>query len=179
MAVPLLLIGAALQMGSQWAANSARGEQELLNAKWYDEQANFASENMYRALKRTEVSYAMQYGSQVSAYAKGGVDVGSGSALAMISNTLASSYAELAAVKKEGEMNIKLARSRGQLAQDEGKMLTSFGYNAVQAGTTAFNTYAGMKSSNNTGWLSNGSPGGFDPQTTRTFEWSDRMSRTG
>lgn len=175
MAAPLLIAGLALQVGSQWAANSMKAEQELLNAKWYDEQANFAAESMYRALKRTEVNYAQQYGSQVSAYAKGGVDVGSGSALAMISNTLASSYAELAAVKKEGEMNIKLARSRGNLARQEGNMLGSFGFNALQGAGTVLGGLAGSpggaqnlssigSSGGSTGWLgvnTNFGSGGF------------------
>ena len=143
MPVPLALMagGTALQIAGQYRANLAKARAAKANAAWYDEQAEFAAESMRRSLRLTEARYAQAFGAQSSAYAASGVDVGSGSALNVLAGTLTDMYAELDAVRKQGELNIKLARLRGRLEATEARNLSSFGTNFMQGMGTFMTNY--------------------------------------
>jgi len=129
-------------MGSQISANMKAAEAARNNSKWYEEQAQLAIQSMHRQMRITETQYAQALGTQTSAYARGGVDTGSGSALGVLAGTLANGIEELAAVRKKGEMDIKLARSRSLLEADQAQQLGSFGANAMQAAGTFMTNYA-------------------------------------
>ena len=142
MAVPLLLaVGTGMQIFGQLQANMAQARQEIENAKFYEEQAKFALEAMHRQEDIASRQYEARKGAQVSAYAKGGVDL-SGSAALTIAETVAQKAEELSAIKRKGELDYKLAKLRARSSQAQGEMLQSTEYNFMQAGGTALTAYA-------------------------------------
>lgn len=131
----LMATGAALQIWGQYSANQAQAEQERQNAAFYDEQAKFAQESALRQSALASQEYEFRKGAQFSAYAKGGVDI-SGSAAVVLADTLANKVNELNAIKRKGEMEVKLARMRGAQSSDQADMLSSPGYNLLQTSGT-------------------------------------------
>lgn len=138
MAIPLALMaaGTAIQIVGNYTANLARARQETANALFYREQAEFAKAAMFRELQIADREYTMRKGAQVSAAARGGADVGSGSISATISATAAQRIEELIAIKRKGTLDFRLASLRGQLAGESAKTLRSDEFNFLQAGST-------------------------------------------
>jgi hypothetical protein len=161
MAVPfaLMALGTGLQVIGQFSANYRQAKAQLQNAKFLDKQADFARSAMNRSMRIAEQEYATKYGQQASAYAGSGVDVSSGSASLLLANTLASSIEELAAIKKRGELDIELARSRANLNREEGRMLQSPGFNLLQAGGTFLSNYTASEG------FGRGFPASFAPES--------------
>lgn len=143
MAVPavLMAVGAGMQAWSGFLGNMRKGMQGYENAKWLEEQAEYAQQSMFRELRRTEQNYANRVGQQIGDYASAGVDL-SGSAGYTISASLASAMEELAAVRRKGEMDYKLAKARARLEQSNADMLTNPFTNLFQAGASLINSYA-------------------------------------
>lgn len=143
MPIPMSLMvgGSVLQIAGQWAANYAQSQSELANARYYQEEADYARDSMFRQLDITSREYEMRKGAQVSAAARGGVDVGSGSIAGILAATSAAKIEELIAVRKKGKLDIELARLRGAQSQGKADMLASPTYNLLQAGATGLNNY--------------------------------------
>jgi hypothetical protein len=118
-----------------------QARQEKINAKFYAEQAEFARVSALRAEKLAEFSYTAKLSQQASGYAAGGVD-SSGSAAVTMGGTIANMLDEIFAIKKKGDLDVKLARMRGVAANQKADTLGSFGYNAMQAGGAVLGAYA-------------------------------------
>ena len=142
MALPLILmgVGTVMQIAGGINKNLEEAAQEFENAKWLEEQANFARQSMFREIRRTEQEYSNKAGQQIGAYAASGVDL-SGSAALTVGGTIASAYEELAAVRRKGEMDIKLASSRARLATRNAEGLSSPSTNIMQGAGTLINNY--------------------------------------
>lgn len=145
MALPLLIAGTALQMYGNYMANMNQATAEMENARFYEAQAEFVQQAKYRELDIAASEYTFKIGSQVSAAAKGGADVGSGSVFNTIANTHANKVAELVAIKRKADLDYTLAQGRASAASRNADFLSSPGYNLVQAGGTALTSYAAMK----------------------------------
>lgn len=146
MAIPaiLMLAGTAMQMAGQWASNASAAAQEEINAKFYREQALYARQSAMRAEANAEFDYTTKFGMQMGAYAASGVEL-SGSAAITLAGTLKNSVDEIWAIKRKGDMDVQLASMRGDMSADRAKTLNSFGYNAMQGATIAFNNYSQSK----------------------------------
>ena len=156
MPLPLILMaaGTALQISGQLGANAAQAAAEKKNAQFYEEQAQFARLSAQRAESLSEVDWTTRYGAQVSAYAGGGVDL-SGSAGLTVGGTLKMAVDDLFAIKKKGEMDMKLARLRGGQSAERANTLGSTEYNATQAGSTFLNNLASASQNSSYGSAKN------------------------
>jgi len=150
MAVPLLVAGAVLQIAGQYGANLAQAEAELQNAKFYARQKDLAITAYGANLQKEAVQYNYQRGRTISAFAGGGADVGSGSASLHIANLAARNLASVAQIKEAAMVDIELAGHRARRSEEMAGTLSSFGYNALQAGATALTSYANYKNSQQT-----------------------------
>ena len=143
MAIPLILMaaGTAIQVAGQMSQNAAQAATSKQNALFYEEQAQYARVSALRAASISEVDWTGKYGQTASAYAGGGVDL-SGSAGLQLAGVLKQSVDDLWAIKTKGDLDVKLARLRGNQADDTAAMLSSTSYNALQAGTAVLNNFA-------------------------------------
>lgn len=143
MAVPLILmgVGTGMKMASDYNSNMTKGIQGYKNAKWLQEQADFARESMHREIRRTEQEYTNKIGQQIGDYAASGVDM-SGSAANTVGGTYSGAMLELAAVRRKGELDYKLAHARAMLEKDNSDAYTNPGMNAMQMGGTMLSAYA-------------------------------------
>lgn len=137
----MMLAGTAFQLAAGFGANLQQAVYEAENAQIYREQADLARAAMERELEVADREYAYQYGNTVSGYAAAGVDVGSGSAADVIGSVSARRIEELSAIRQQGELQIKIASSRGMRAQREANTLGSAEYNLMQAGGTILTNY--------------------------------------
>ncbi len=137
MAIPFVLMaaGTALQVAGQYQANMAQAKAELQNADYYRAQADFVRQAQFRQADITAREYTARKGLQVSAYAKGNVDL-SGSAATVVAATLAEQVEELTAIKQKGELDYKLAIMRSRQSTQQAETLSSFEYNFFQSGGT-------------------------------------------
>jgi len=139
-AVPVVLaVGTGLQIFGNLMANYNQAQAEARNALFYQEQAKFAQESAIRQEALAASQYTKLSGSQLSAYAKGGIDI-SGSVATVISETFSRKTEEIIAIRRKGEMEFKLARLRGIEAENKAQLLQDPFYNLMQAGGTALNT---------------------------------------
>lgn len=143
MAVPFALMatGTALQVFGQYRANLDQAQAELENEQFYEWQANFAKQAQFRQADLASAQYEFRKGAQLSAYAKGGVDI-SGSAAGVVAETAAAKIAELNAIKRKGDLEYGLAIARARQSAGRAEQLQSFSYNALQAGTTVLGSAA-------------------------------------
>lgn len=129
----LLLAGAALQAFGQMQANMAQADAEVRNSKFYREQADFAQAAGIRQAQLADQQYTKLEGDQISAYAKGGIDI-SGSAAGVIANTASEKIKELQAIKLKTDLDYKLARSRSFESMRNAENLRDPMTNLMQAG---------------------------------------------
>lgn len=132
----LLAAGTATQVLGQYYANMKQAAAEKESAKFLERQAQVAELMQYRNIEAVRRKYASAVGNQQTAYAKGNLDIGSGSASDIVTMTLADSLLEMDAVKKDTDLQINLARMRGVNTMDKAETLNSNSYNLLQAGTT-------------------------------------------
>lgn len=137
----LMVAGTALQIVSGWAANMDASFQEAKNAAFYREQANYAAVAALRAKVIAENDYTNKVGTQIGAYASGGVDI-SGSAAITVGGTVKNALDEMRAIELKGQLDTKLAAMRASASQDKADMYGSLGYNLVQGATTGIGNYA-------------------------------------
>lgn len=129
--VPLILAGAALgAVGTLWS-NKDKAEQEARNAWFYRRQAQFAKEASRREMQLAMEEASRLKGLQVGALAKGGADVGSGSAAGVLAMSAARALSTIEAIKLKGELDYTLAMSRGDAAQDTADTYGSLAYNLL------------------------------------------------
>lgn len=124
MPVPFALMaaGTALQIFGNLKANYAQADAEEQNAKYYREQAEFVQDSMFREGEIAASRYEARKGQQISAIARGGADL-SGSAAAIVANTIAQKADELKAIKRKGELDYNLAVLRARNSENSAKEL--------------------------------------------------------
>ena len=144
--VALMASGTALGVIGAFYANFQRAQQESENAAYYRDQAKFANEAMLRETAIAEREYTYKLGSQVSAAARGGVDI-SGSISGTIASTAAQKIEELIAIRRKGGLDFKLASLRGEASQNVADTLKSGQYNILQAGQTLLTNTAASSDS--------------------------------
>lgn len=132
----LMVAGTVIQTLGNLAGNSEQAAAERRTAQFFYKQAQFARHAMARELHIAERNYAYRLGSQISAIAKGGADVGSGSAVNTLAATVAAKLDELVAIRRKGELDIELARLRGEGSEKTSNTLSSLSYNILQGATT-------------------------------------------
>lgn len=137
----IMVAGTTLSLIGQYNSNLSQAEQERQNAAFYEDQAQFARLSTARAEALASFDYSFKMGSQIGAFAASGIDVGSGSAAITIGGSIKQAVDELFAIKKKGELDFNLARMRGNIAGENAALLSSAGYNLMQAGATALNAY--------------------------------------
>lgn len=191
MPVPLVLMaaGTALQIYGNLKANYDQSQAELANAKFYEDQAEFAREAQFRAEAITSRQYEARKGAQISAYAKGNVDI-SGSAALVIAETLAEKAEELTAIQKKGDIEFRLAMARSRMATSNAQQLVDPVNNILQAGSTLLTSAAKYKEAGGVFSFEKESSGGSNPtghsgpyqnnsmfKTHTTGEWDYMMKR--
>lgn len=138
----LLVAGTTLQILGNYYANMKQAIAEKESAKFLEQQAQVAELMKFRNMEAVKRKYSTTIGAQKTSYAKGGIDLGSGSASDVSTMTLADSILELDAVAKDNDLQIKLARMRSQTGFNKAEELASNQYNLLQAGTTALGAAA-------------------------------------
>lgn len=141
--IALMAAGTAMNVMGNMRANQDKARAEAANASYYREQAAFADEAGKRAEKIFERKADRLYGQQVSAFAKAGVDIGSGSALDFLGESKALQIEERYAIKREAEMNVRLASLRANASMETSRAYGDSTNNFLQAGGTIL-TGAGM-----------------------------------
>lgn len=137
MPVPFALIaaGTAMQIAGNLYANYSQAQAEIRNAKFFKEQADFAREAAFRQEDIAKANYSRMSGAQLSAYARGNVDI-SGSAASVLAETYSRKLEEVLAIKRKGDIEYRLAYMRGKEAEKKADTLTDPLYNLLQAGGT-------------------------------------------
>jgi len=136
MAVPIALMaaGTALQLFGNLRANYAQAEAEAQNAAYYEDQANFVKEAMFREGEIAAVNYEARKGAQISAVFRGGADL-SGSAAGIVAETIAQKSEELTAIRSKGELDFKLAKLRQRTSENAARELKDPLNNLLQGAT--------------------------------------------
>lgn len=131
--VTIALIGGGLllQAYGNYSANMAQAEAAKRNAAFYREQADFAKKAGERQQMIFERDTQIQYGEQLSAYAKAGVDTQSSSLF--LAKQLLFRQQESFAIKKEADMNVRLAMLRADESMRNADQLSDPTMNAIQA----------------------------------------------
>jgi hypothetical protein len=164
MAWPLVAL-AAVQILGQYQANQAQADAEEKNQKFYNAQADLARAAGIREEQIFLRESAYQRGIQTTSYAGSNIDVSSGSALMAQADSGARALDELNAIRYKNEMEVFLARSRGELSADKVATLRSGSYNFMQAATIGLNT-ASMYS---------GKTSGKAPPSSPSFKYNPDM----
>lgn len=133
--VALMAAGTAMQIVGNLMANYSQAQAEIRNAKFFREQAEFAREAAFRQEDIARANYSRMSGAQLSAYAKGNVDI-SGSAASVLAETYSRKLEEVMAIRRKGELEYKLAYMRGKEAEKKAETLQDPFYNLMQAGGT-------------------------------------------
>lgn len=142
MAVPQVLMaaGTTIQVLGQFGANLSQSIAERANAAFFRAQTQYAQESALRAERLAGFEYAYKIGQQVGDYAASGVD-SSGSAAITIGGSLSNEIGEIAAIRRKGELDVRLARMRGTQSENNADLLGSTGFNVLQAGTSLLSNY--------------------------------------
>jgi len=120
-AIALMGAGLIMKSAANAQANAAQAESAAANARFYREQAAFAEMTGERKLSVFDSESKILYGEQQSAFAKAGVDV-EGSALFMAKSAY-SRQQESIAIKRESDMNVRLAMLRADHSDQEAARL--------------------------------------------------------
>lgn len=146
--VTMMAIGTTLNIAGSIGANIQQSIAEKANAEFYREQRDYNAAALQRDLDLTNRDYGYKVGQALGVTAASGIDVGSGSALTNVATILADQVTELAFTKRKGDLEMKLIGSKILSAEQKANMLSSVGYNAIQAGTT-YLTHATASGKNN------------------------------
>lgn len=136
----LMLVGTALQMAGQIGEAQSMASAERANAAWLREQERYAREAMERSIALANFEYTNKLGQQASAYGKGGVAI-SGSAAVTMGGTIKQALEEVFALKRKGEMDMRLAAIKAGQSESRAAMLSSPQYLLLQTGSTFLNNY--------------------------------------
>lgn len=134
--VTMMLIGTGLEIAGRWGANIQQSIAEKANAQFYRDQEKFNIQAMLKDVQAAEREAGFRTGTIRTTFGASGVDVGTGSAVTNLAASIADGIAEIEYLKNKGELDIKLARMRGNQSQNAADTLGSTGYNLLQAGTT-------------------------------------------
>lgn len=144
----LMAVGTGLSIYGNYQANQKQSQLEAQNASYYGAQADEITDATNREVNIYKRQNAVMFGDQVSAFAKGGVDL-SGSALNVLADTKLKGIQEEGAIQEEGTLREGLARARQKESQDKADTLGSFGYSALQSSGALLNTAGNIASREN------------------------------
>lgn len=164
----LMIAGTSMQMYGQFTEAGAMADAERKNAQWLLEQEKYAREAMERSIQLANFEYTNKLGTQASGYARGGVAI-SGSAAMTMGGTIKQALSEVFALRRKGEMDMRLARIKANESSSRAEMLSSPQYMLMQGGSTFLNNY---RTSEGFGqgfpsWMNGGTPPsarGAEPQ---------------
>jgi hypothetical protein len=141
--VSLALLGGGLVLKSygEFKANMDQADSEAQNASFYREQAEFSRLAGIRQREIFERETAQLEGEQRTGFAKGGVD--STSTVDFFSAQTYTWQQESLAIKRESDMNVRLAMLRADNAHQTAERLRDPLTNALQIGGNAI---TGLKS---------------------------------
>jgi hypothetical protein len=128
--------GIAMNVYGQLKSNADKASAEAANASFYREQAAFAQEAGDRAAAIADRKNKRVLGEEVGAFAKGNVDIGSGSALDVLAEQRTIAIEEQFAIKREADMNVRLANLRANASMDAANAYRDPTNNALQAAGT-------------------------------------------
>lgn len=128
----LLGAGMVIKGIGQLKANMDQADAESKNASWYREQAAYARQVGDRQRSIFEDESQLLYGEQLSAFAKAGVDTSSSSLF--MAKTMISRQDESYAIKKEADMNVRIAMLRADQAEATANQLRDPINNILQIG---------------------------------------------
>ncbi len=141
-AAVMMVAGAGMQIVGNFQANAAEAEAERANAAFYREQALLSMKAAEREERLFERESQQFFGSQVNAFAKGGVDM-SGSALLKLAGTKQEMANESFNILETGKRNMNLALLRSSQAESNARRLRSVEYNLIQAAGPALSAAGG------------------------------------
>ena len=130
--------GAALQIYGNYQANHAQARANRANAAFYREQAKLTLEAAKREQAIFEKESDQFFGSQVNAFAKGGVDL-SGSALLYLAGTKQEMSNESVVILENGIRAANNTLLQADSLEKEAKRLTSFENQFIGAAVPALN----------------------------------------
>lgn len=130
------VVGAGLSYMGQRQADKDQANAERINAAYYDQEKAFDERATTRSLTVYGRQSDIQFGDQVSAFAKGGADI-SGSPLSVLAEQKVAIAQEKGAITQEGEMRAELAGLRANQAYSYAGKLESPNRALLEMGTTA------------------------------------------
>ena len=140
----LLAVGTGLQMLGMYQGAQARKRAARQNAAYYREQKRLQELATRRELDIFERESEMFSGSQVSAFAKSGVDF-SGSLLAQYAGDRAAIAREKGAIKAGAAVRMRLTEMRAAAASDEAKAIDrALPLQLLGTGISAYASYKAM-----------------------------------
>lgn len=125
--------GSIIKTYGQIKANADQAAAERENAAFYREQAQFARDAGDRQRRIFDRESLKLEGSQISAFAKAGIDAGSGSASLFMATEALFRQEESFAIKMETDMNVRLAMLRADQAEKTARSLTDASNNTMLA----------------------------------------------
>jgi hypothetical protein len=117
----LMAAGLLLRGFGQSQANAAQADEERLNASFYREQAEYAEDAGIRQREIFDRESQVLYGEQMSSFAKAGVDTSSSSNY--MASQILTRQRESFAIKREADMNVRLAMLRSESSDRTAKRL--------------------------------------------------------
>ena len=142
MAWPLFAAGLIIQGVGNWISNQSQAAAEEQNARFYEEEAQYADAAGKRQARLQSEESAYTFGQQVGVVGKSGVDITSGSPLAVLANSKASALDTLNAIEYKTKLDVQLARARGEQASTMASQLRSPAGFLLQTGGHALSSYA-------------------------------------
>lgn len=168
--------GLLLQAYGNYQANLSQADAARKNAGFYREQAQFAKEAGERQQMIFDRETQIQYGEQLSAYAKAGVDTQSSSLF--FAKQMLFRQQESFAIKKEADMNVRLALLRADQAATQADTLEDPTLNMIQAAGPLLmfagkaGLGAGGSTPNSGGGASGNYAGSFGDNDAALYGWS-------
>lgn len=137
----LMVVGTGMEVLGRYGANIQEAIAERANAKFYQDQAEYNIAAVERDIRAAEREAGYKVGLVGTTTAGSGLDVGTGSALTNMATAIADGIENVEFTRRKGELEIKLAQLRQRQTEAKAAILSSPGYNILQASTYATSGY--------------------------------------
>ncbi len=134
--VMLMAAGTVMSAYGNYKSNLAQADAEGKNAEYYREQAKMAAAAGAREESIFKRKSNIMFGNQVGAFAKGNVDLGSGSALDFLAESKVQTLNEISAIRTQTDARINLAMLRAGASEAHANSLRDPTNNFLQMGGT-------------------------------------------
>lgn len=129
------IVGAGISIYGQVKGNQAQASAERANARFYQEQADFAEKAGDRELDIYKDQAAEFFGQQKSGFARAGVEL-QGSPLLALADSISRQQREEEAIQMDTAAKVREANLKGGLANKTAASLSNFANNALPASGT-------------------------------------------